>query len=257
MSWLQLAAKRVLVTGAGSGIGKATAAAFAKAGSSVTVLDRDADAVRLAVENIRAGGGGDAVAGMTLDVSDAAAVRDAWGQLGATDCLVNVAGITRDAWLVRMDEDSWDQVVDVNLKGTFLTSQAFARQWMAAVEADPQLRAGHGASIINVSSIVGKQGNLGQANYAASKGGVIALTKTCAKELAPFNVRVNCVLPGFIDTPMAAAVPEKVLQKVIPTIPASRMGSPDEVADTILFLASSRASFITGQPVEVTGGQGM
>jgi 17beta-estradiol 17-dehydrogenase/3alpha(17beta)-hydroxysteroid dehydrogenase (NAD+) len=154
-----------------------------------------------------------------------------------------------------MEESAFDDVMAVNLKGTFLMTQAFGRAWTA--EGSSLWRGNLNASVINISSMVGKMGNLGQANYAASKAGVIGFTKTAAKELARDSIRVNAILPGFIATPMTAAVPEKVLSRIIPTIPAGRMGQPLDIANAALFLASDRSLYMTGGALEVAGGLSM
>jgi NAD(P)-dependent dehydrogenase (short-subunit alcohol dehydrogenase family) len=193
--------------------------------------------------------------------------------------LVNCAGITRDNWVSKMSVAEWDDVIDVNLKGTFLTCRAFLDQermkrfqelsqsqlllppsaLLATEEEEEHERSLAGnttntLSIVNVGSIVSEFGNLGQANYAASKGGVLGLTRALAKESAKRNVRINAVLPGFIDTPMAQAVPDTVKEQVIlPKIPMGRFGRPEEVADAVTFLLSPRSSYITGESVRVSG----
>ena len=190
---------------------------------------------------------GGKVAGFAVDVSSAAEVGSVWEKIGPAHILCNCAGITRDGWLTRMDEKAFDDVIGVNLKGTFLMTQGFSRQYISG-----KLEAG--GSIINVSSMVGKTGNLGQANYAASKAGVIGFTKTAAKELARDNIRCNAVLPGFITTPMTAAVPDKVIEKIVGTVPMGRMGEASDIAEASLFLASDRSGYMTGGVVEVGGG---
>lgn len=163
--------------------------------------------------------------------------------------VVNCAGITRDCFLLDMTEEAFDSVTTVNLKGTYLVTQAAAREMVTQNVQE--------GSIVNVSSIVGKTGNLGQCNYAASKAGVVGLTKTVALELARHNIRCNAVMPGFIDTPMVAQVPDKVMAKVLPRIPLGRMGTPEEVAEAVLFLCSPKSSYVTGSVLEVTGGMFM
>lgn len=160
--------------------------------------------------------------------------------------LVNSAGIISDDFLLKMEEEKFDKVIEVNLKGTFLVTQAVAKLMVSEKVTN--------GSIVNLASIVGKIGNLGQANYAASKAGVEGLTRTCAKELGRFGVRCNAVLPGFIQTPMTEHVPEKVLENIKKQIPLARLGQPSDVADVITFLASDRSSYITGISIEVTGG---
>ena len=169
------------------------------------------------------------------------------------DVLVNCAGITRDGWITAQTEEDWDTVVDVNLKGSWMTSKAFATPERTAV-----LRQGpNSAAIVNVSSVVGKLGNLGQSNYGASKAGVLGLTRSLSKELALSNIRVNAVLPGFITTPMTEAVPEKVRDMMTPKIALRKFGTPENVADLVAFLASERASYLTGVEIEVDGNIGM
>jgi 17beta-estradiol 17-dehydrogenase/3alpha(17beta)-hydroxysteroid dehydrogenase (NAD+) len=168
--------------------------------------------------------------------------------------LVNCAGITRDNWIGKMTDQEWDDVLDVNLKATFLTCRAFLQpsrlDYLQQLTSDHQY---HG-SIINVGSVVSEFGNLGQANYAASKGGVLGLTRALAKEVATrHSIRVNAVIPGFIETPMAQAVPDDVKEQIIPKIAMKRFGQPEEVADLVAFLASPRSSYITGECVTVSG----
>jgi len=171
-------------------------------------------------------------------------IRHSCGAVPSIVC--NSAGITRDSFLLKMDETSWNTVIDVNLKGTFLVSQT-----AAAAMVDAKVQQG---SIINIASIIGKTGNMGQCNYAASKAGVEAFTRSISKELAKYSIRCNAVLPGFIETPMLSAVPEKVKDKFRALIPLGRTGSPEEVAEVVLFLASNRSSYVTGNSIEVSGG---
>lgn len=184
------------------------------------------------------------------DVSEARAVGRLLEQVQARfsrppSVVVSCAGITRDEFLLHMSEEDWDRVVAVNLKGIFLVTQAAAQALVAS---------GRHGSIINISSIIGKVGNLGQTNYAASKAGVIGLTQTVAKELGRHGIRCNSVLPGFIATPMTQKVPQKVIDKVTGMIPMGHMGSPKDVANVVAFLASEDSGYITGASVEVTGG---
>ncbi|UYV68994.1 SETMAR [Cordylochernes scorpioides] len=190
------------------------------------------------------------LAAQSLDVSRSESVQHLFASTQekfsrAPDVLVNCAGITRDTFLFDMTEQMFDDVIAVNLKGTFLMTQA-ACKLMAAAKT--------GGSVVNVSSIVGKVGNMGQTNYAASKAGVVGLTKTVAKEMAQHNIRCNAIMPGFIDTPMVAAVPDKVLAKVTAMIPLRRKGTPEEIAELCSFLASDSSSYITGEVIEITGG---
>ena len=188
---------------------------------------------------------------MRCDVSKTdevkALVDAALQQFGAVHILVNNAGITRDGLLMTMKEDAWDQVLDTNLKGAFLTMKAVARTMM-------KQRYGR---IVNLSSVVGLHGNAGQVNYAASKAGVIGMTKSLAKELASRGVTVNAVAPGFIDTDMTAALPQAARDALLPTIPTQRLGAAEEVAQAVAFLASDQAAYITGQVLAVDGGMSM
>jgi 17beta-estradiol 17-dehydrogenase/3alpha(17beta)-hydroxysteroid dehydrogenase (NAD+) len=262
---VDLAGRIGLVTGGGSGIGRAVSVALARSGCSVAVLDRDARAAQDTAVFINthleaAGKGGPALA-LGVDVTDLASVRAAVAQAqrelpGRLNVAVNCAGVTADGFMHKMEEAQWDRVLDINLKGTFFVTQAVANAINAEAVSRPDARL-VGGSIVNISSIIGKTGNLGQANYAASKGGVIAFSKTAAKELARSKIRVNVVLPGFINTPMARAVPEKVLNKMLDTIPLGRLGEPEEIANAVLFLCSDHSSFVTGAQLEVTGGQFM
>jgi 3-oxoacyl-[acyl-carrier protein] reductase len=246
MKTMRLKGKVAIVTGAGHGIGKATAIAFAREGAHVAVVDINMSGAEATVAEItRLDGRALAV---QADVSQAASVESmvetvlAWG--GRIDVLLNNAGITRDARLVKMTEQQWDAVINVNLKGVWLCARAVA----------PHMSAQGSGSIINVSSIVGLYGNFGQSNYAATKGGVIAMTKTWARELGPSGVRVNAVTPGFIATEMITTIPEKVIQTVCERTPLRRLGKPEEVAAVYVFLASDESSFMTGSVIQVDGG---
>ncbi len=237
--------KTAIVTGAGSGIGAATARRLAAEGASVVVGDvseEGASAVAAAIESA----GGRALA-FRMDVSrreDAqGAVRRAVEAFGGIHILVNNAGITRDGFAKKLSEEQWDQVMAVNLKGTFLCCQAALL---------PMLEQNYGR-IVNTASIA-VLGNMGQANYAASKAGVIGLTRTLALEAARNQVTVNCVAPGATDTPMFKGVPDEIKAKIVGTIPLRRMAKPEEVAALHAFLASDDAAFITGQVVFCDGG---
>lgn len=242
---MRLADKVALITGAASGIGAATARRFAREGALVGVNDTDAAGAEKVAEEIRAAGG--KTMAVAADVTKRATVegmvRQLLGAWGRVDILINNAGINRDAWAAKMTEEQWDQVLDVNLKGTFLCAQAVL----------PGMRERGWGRVVNTSSI-GALGNLGQANYSASKAGVIGLTKTLALEYAKFGVTVNCVAPGATMTPMLAGVPDKVMELMITKIPAGRIASPDEIAGVHCFLASEEAAFITGQVLFVDGG---
>ncbi|XP_004673423.1 PREDICTED: estradiol 17-beta-dehydrogenase 8 [Condylura cristata] len=254
-SQLRLRSALSLVTGAGSGIGRAVCVRLAREGAAVAACDLDEAAARETVRLLggpqsEKGGPGVAHAAFQADVSEAGAARHLLEQV--QDCfsrppsvVVSCAGITRDEFLLHMSEDDWDKVIAVNLKGIFLVTQAAAQALVA--------NGCHG-SIINISSIVGKVGNMGQTNYAASKAGVIGLTQTAARELGRHGIRCNSVLPGFITTPMTQKMPQKVLDKVTGMIPMGHMGDPKDVADVVAFLASEDSGYITGASVEVTGG---
>lgn len=242
-------------SGAGSGIGRAVCERLACEGASVAACDLDAAAAR---ETVRLLGGPESEEGapggkhavFQADVSEARAIGRLLEQVQARfsrppSVVVSCAGITRDEFLLHMSEEDWDRVVAVNLKGIFLVTQAAAQALVAS---------GRHGSIINISSIIGKVGNLGQTNYAASKAGVIGLTQTVAKELGRHGIRCNSVLPGFIATPMTQKVPQKVIDKVTGMIPMGHMGSPEDVANAVAFLASEDSGYITGASVEVTGG---
>ena len=234
------------VTGAARGIGAATAAAFAQAGARVALLDRDPEPLGPVVEAIR-GAGGDAFA-LTADVSDAAAVAVAvaevvarWGRL---DVLVNNAGIVRDATLADVRDEDWRTTLDVNLTGAMVCARAVV----------PHMRAAGFGRILSASSIVARAGNYGQTAYAATKAGIIGMTRVWARELGGKGITANAVAPGFIETDMVRSVPEKVIAQVRQRIPAGRLGRPHEVANVYLFLASDLASFVNGAVVGVDGG---
>ncbi|XP_054663646.1 LOW QUALITY PROTEIN: (3R)-3-hydroxyacyl-CoA dehydrogenase [Grus americana] len=245
-----------LVTGGASGIGRAVCARLAREGARLAVADRDEGGRGTRWGGSTRGGGphaggGPPHAAFEVDVASApsvtrllARVQEHFG-VPPTIC-VGCAGVTRDEFLLRLGEGDFQEVLGVNLTGTFLVTQAVAQALVAA--------GAPGGSIIHVGSIVGKVGNLGQANYAASKAGVEGLTRTCAKELARFGIRCNVVLPGFIVTPMTDKVPPKVLEKFAGMVPMGRLGDPQDVADVCAFLASGDSSYITGASVEVTGG---
>jgi 3-oxoacyl-[acyl-carrier protein] reductase len=243
---MRLEERVALITGAGRGIGRATALAFAREGARVVLADRDLAAAEGAAAEILAAGG--RALALELDVASAPSVEAAvagalaWG--GRLDVLLNNAGITRDARMVNLTEAQWDAVIDVNLKGVWLCTRAAA----------PHMVAQGSGSIINASSVVGLYGNFGQTNYAAAKAGVIAMTRTWARELGPSGVRVNAVAPGFIATEMVSTIPEKVVATVRERTSLRRMGSPEEIAAVYLFLASDEASFVTGAVIQADGG---
>jgi NAD(P)-dependent dehydrogenase (short-subunit alcohol dehydrogenase family) len=250
---MRLEGKVAWVTGSGNGIGRATAQAFADEGARLVLADIDEAALETVVKQIVDGGGeAAAVVGSIADRKDVQTMVDtAMEQYGRLDILINNAGINRDGLVVKvkdgevrmMGDDKWDAVLDVNLKGTFLCSQA------AAVPMIDQ----KGGRIINTSSIAAL-GNIGQANYSASKAGVMGLTKTLALEWARHNITVNCIAPGAAKTRMTEGIPEKILDHLIERIPARRLGEPEEIAAAHVFLASDEAAYITGQVLFVDGG---
>ena len=241
-----LSGQVALVTGAGRGLGRCISESLAAAGAKVACIDVNAESLAGAVAAIREAGGTAEPIACDVTQSEQVAqtvdrVLELWGGL---NILVNNAGITRDNIIVRMKDEQWDAVLNINLRGTFLFTRAAARPMMKA----------RGGRIINIASVSGLMGNPGQVNYSASKAGVIGLTRTVARELASRNVTVNAVAPGFIATDMTAALGEDILLEVRKQIPLGRLGEPQDIADAVLFLASSAASFITGQVLTVDGG---
>ncbi|NIL96941.1 MAG: 3-oxoacyl-[acyl-carrier-protein] reductase [Planctomycetales bacterium] len=243
---VDLSDKVALVTGASQGLGQAMAVRLAAAGAKVACIARNQDKLQETVAAVTdAGGTAEAFA---CDVTDGAsvdkvveAVVDKWQRL---DVLINNAGVTRDTLVPRMSDEDWDTVLDTNLRGAFLMTRAATRPMM-------QQRYGR---IINISSVSGLMGNPGQANYSASKAGLIGLTRTVARELAKRKITVNAVAPGFIETDMARALGETILDEAKKRIPARRLGQPDEVADLVAFLASDAAGYITGATITIDGG---
>ncbi len=238
--------KVAVITGAARGIGLAIAGAFAEQGAHAVIIDlRQAD-VDQAVQTLQTKGW--SASGQVGDVTDSAAMEAVFAAImerhGRIDCLVNNAGITRDNLLLRMKEEEWQLVLDINLKGSFICTQKAFKHMMKA-------RCG---SIVNIASVIGLMGNAGQANYAASKGGLIAFTKSCAREFASRGVRVNAIAPGFIETEMTATLPPEVVAGYAKAIPLQKMGTPDAVAQACLFLASEASAYITGQTLAVDGG---
>ncbi|XP_021923404.1 estradiol 17-beta-dehydrogenase 8 isoform X1 [Zootermopsis nevadensis] len=235
---------------AGSGIGRAVCQVLSREGAKVIAADQNAIAAQETKGLISGVRCNDHIS-VSVDVSIAEsvdmAISDAIRHYSKPpSVVVNSAGITLDNFLLKMDEKWFQKVIDVNLKGTFLVVQAAVK---AMIDAKV-----YGGSVINIASIVGKTGNIGQCNYSASKAGVEAFTKTAAKEFGQFGIRCNAVVPGFIKSPMTDSVPEKVIQKIIPFIAVGRMGKPEEVAEVIAFLASDRSSYVNGASIEVTGG---
>ena len=239
--------KTALVTGASRGIGRAIALALASKGFAVALnyagSHDAAEAVKKEIED--AGGKAFTVQGDVSKSEDVDRIfKTVKDEFGGLDVLVNNAGINRDALLIRMKESNWDDVIATDLKSDFLTTKAAAAMIMRKRK----------VSIINISSVVGIMGNIGQANYAAGKAGAIGLTKACAKEMAARNIRVNAVAPGFIETAMTDGIPEKIREGMIASIPMGRMGQPEDIARAVCFLASDDASYITGQVLVVDGG---
>ncbi len=235
--------KVAVVTGSARGIGLAIAERFVAAGAKVVICDIDEAAVADTAAKL-----GDCALGVKADVTRAeevaALIDKTVEQFGRLDVLVNNAGITRDTLMMRMKEQDWDMVLDINLKGSFLVTKAASRIMM-------KQRSGR---IVNISSVVGLTGNAGQANYSASKAGLIGLTKSSAKELATRGVTCNAVAPGFIETEMTRAMPEAAREEFLKKVLINRAGTPDDIASAVLFLASDQASYITGQVLTVDGG---
>jgi 3-oxoacyl-[acyl-carrier protein] reductase len=243
-----LTGRVAVVTGGARGIGKAIAFSLAAHGAAVGIIDvtdTGADTTRQLIQL------GTKAAFAKADVSSEtgarAAVAEIESALGPIDILVNNAGITRDGLLVRMDESDWDAVMTVNLKGAFVMSKIVTKSML-------RRRTG---SIINISSVVGRRGNAGQVNYSAAKAGLIGFTKSLAREVASRNIRVNAVAPGYIETEMTAALDEGARKAIASQIPLERLGTPDNVADAVVFLAGDTAAFITGAVLAVDGGLGI
>jgi 3-oxoacyl-[acyl-carrier protein] reductase len=246
MIQIDLTGKNALVTGSTRGIGRAIAETLAKSGARVAIVGRDIEKAREAAAAVGSG-----AQGFACDVTDTAAVAkliaDVEAAFGSIDILVNNAGITRDNLVMRLKDEDWDAVQNSNLRGAFAAIRAVSRGMM-------KRRSGR---IINISSIIGIIGNKGQANYAASKAGLIALTKSVAKELGSRNILVNAVAPGFIETEMTAAMTPEAREGLGKQIALERLGSPQDVAATVVFLASDLASYVTGQVLVVDGGMVM
>lgn len=238
--------KVVLVTGSGRGIGFGIAKKFAEMEAKTVILDINQEIVDKAVTELKALNL-DAY-GYVLDVTNSALVeivlKEINKDLGSLDVLINNAGITKDNLLMRMKESEWDAVINVNLKGTYNCTQKICRYMMKQKS----------GVILNIASVIGIMGNAGQANYAASKGGIIALTKSTAKELASRNIRANAIAPGFIETDMTASLSPDVVENYAKAIPLGKMGQTEDIANVCLFLASDGAKYITGQTINVDGG---
>ena len=246
---MRLKDKVALITGGARGIGQAIAMAFAKEGADIAVADvnlETAQETALEIELL-----GRKALALEMDVTSYEKVEEGVNKIldkmGKVDILVNNAGITKDNLLLRMSQSEWDAVINVNLKGTFNCIRAVSR---------PMVKEGSGR-IISSASIIGLMGNPGQANYAASKAGIIALTKTVAKELASRNINANAVAPGFIQTEMTAKLPEDIKKRMLEAIPLAKLGTPGDVANLCVFLASDESSYITGQTIIIDGGMVM
>lgn len=241
--------KIAVVTGASRGIGRSISLALSAAGATIVAMDMDQSATDAIVAEIKATGGNAlAVVGNVTVPDDAERmIETAVKEFGRVDILVNNAGITRDGIFLRMKDDDWDAVLSVNLKGAFLCSRA-------ASKVMTKQRSGR---IINIASVVGQMGNAGQANYCASKAGLIGLTKSNARELAKRNITVNAVAPGFIATAMTDALSDKVKAELTAQIPLERLGTADDIANAVLFLASENSGYITGHVLSVNGGMYM
>ena len=247
---MHLEGKVALVTGASRGIGRAVAIQLAQSGADIAVNYSGSEAAAQETVDAILALGRKAIkikANVANAEEVAAMVEETHKTFGHIDILVNNAGITRDGLLMRMKDEDFDAVIDINLKGVYLVTKAVSKIMM-------KQRAGH---IINMTSVVGLMGNAGQANYAASKAGVIGFTKSCAKELASRGITVNAIAPGFIDTDMTGVLPEKVKEAMVTQIPLGRMAKAEEVAAVTTFLASDFASYITGQVINVDGGMVM
>ena len=242
--------RTVLITGGSRGIGRAVCCAFARAGCRIFFNYSSASPAAAETEKLVADAGGSAT-GIRVNVAAESEVAEfvgrALAETGRIDVLVNNAGITRDGLIVRMKETDWDDVLNINLKGTFNCIKAVTKTMM-------KQRAGR---IINVSSVVGVSGNPGQANYVASKAGIIGLTKAVAKELASRGITANVVAPGYVDTDMSTSLSDKAKEMMVSQIPLGRVGSPEDIAAAVVFLASDQAAYITGQVLHVNGGMYM
>jgi len=245
----KLDGKVALVTGGAQGIGRAIALLFAREGAKVAICDLNLEKARETCGEVEfLGQEALAIGGNVADAQEAEAmVQQTVEKFGRLDILVNNAGITRDQVLLRMREEDWDLVLSVNLKGAFHCTKAALRPFL-------KQKAG---KVVNIASVTGQMGNAGQANYAASKAGMIGFTKSIAREYARRNIQVNAVAPGFIDTAMSQAIPQKERELLIKQIPMERLGTPEDVAEAVLFLSSPAADYVTGQVLNVNGGMYM
>lgn len=243
---MELKDKIAVVTGGAQGIGKTVGEELARQGAHVILGDVNLEGAQASAAEIKDNGG--SASAMELNVTDADGVQKTFDSISKEfkliDILVNNAGITRDGLVMRMKEADWDLVLSINLKGSFLCTQQAVKQMMKQKS----------GSIVNIASIVGLMGNAGQANYSASKAGLIGLTKTTAREVASRGIRVNAIAPGFIDTAMTQVLDEKVRERLIEQIPLARLGLPEDIANCVSFLVSDRAGYVTGQVLSVNGG---
>jgi 3-oxoacyl-[acyl-carrier protein] reductase len=242
--------KVAIITGAGRGIGKAIAERLASEGADVVICDIDKEAAERTAEEIRSKYSVKAMA-ISADVANEgdvnSMVEETIKNFGRVDFLINNAGITRDSLLLRMSEEEWDKVIAVDLKSVFLCTRAVIRHMM---------RQKFGR-IVNISSVIGLRGNVGQANYASAKAGIIGFTKSAARELAGRNITVNAVAPGYIQTEMTERLPQEVKEEMLKQVPLGRPGQPEDVAGVVAFLCSEDASYITGEIIRVDGGMAM
>lgn len=243
---MKLAGKVALVTGAAQGIGKAVALLLARNGADIVVSDINLEKAEETAKEVQTLGR--KALAIKVDVAKLDDVEKMVGAIlarfGQVDILVNNAGIARDKLILRMTEEDWDAVLNINLKGTFNCTKAVVRNMS-------KQRSG---KIVNIASVVGEMGNAGQGNYAASKAGVIGFTKTIAREFAQRGINVNAIAPGYIETPMTDALPDKAKEELKRLIPMDRLGKPEDVAEAVLFLVSEASSYITGQVLNVNGG---
>ena len=244
--FMELKDKIAVVTGGAQGIGKIVGEELARQGAHVILGDVNLEGAQASAAEIKDNGG--SASAVELNVTDADGVQKTFDSISKEfkliDILVNNAGITRDGLVMRMKEADWDLVLSINLKGSFLCTQQAVKQMMKQKS----------GSIVNIASIVGLMGNAGQANYSASKAGLIGLTKTTAREVASRGIRVNAIAPGFIDTAMTQVLDEKVRERLIEQIPLARLGLPEDIANCVSFLVSDRAGYVTGQVLSVNGG---
>ena len=243
---MKLAGKVALVTGAAQGIGKAVALLLAQNGADIVVSDINLEKAEETAKEVQTLGR--KALAIKVDVAKLDDVEKMvgaiWARFGQVDILVNNAGIARDKLILRMTEEDWDAVLNINLKGTFNCTKAVVRHMS-------KQRSG---KIVNIASVVGEMGNAGQGNYAASKAGVIGFTKTIAREFAQRGINVNAIAPGYIETPMTDSLPDKAKEELKRLIPMDRLGKPEDVAEAVLFLVSEASSYITGQVLNVNGG---